>query len=284
MDFYSLEAQDAVRFSWNNLPSSKITATRAVLPLTCLYSPMKDLENLPLVEYDPLKCKCGSILNPFCQVDFRMKTWNCPLCNNRNGFPPHYSEYITETNLPAELMQQYSTIEYLSTAKEIVPNVMLFLIDTCVSAEELNAIRDSIQQSLNIIPTETYVGLITFGRFIFVHELGFTECPKSYAFNGMKEYLPNQIQEQLGIAVRHDPRGASGSGGAFKRFLLPLSDCEFTLNSILDDLQPDPWVVPGDERPLRATGSAYNVAISLLEACPFQVKFLNFCLFDLIIN
>lgn len=132
---------------------------------------------------------------------------------------------------------------------------MLFVIDTCINAEELAAIRDSIQQSLNIIPPETYVGLITYGKYIFVHELGFTECPKSYAFNGEKEYTSVQIQEQLGIAVRHDPRGAAASGGAFKRFLLPLNECEFSLNSILDDLQSDPWVYPGDERPLRATGN-----------------------------
>lgn len=50
--------------------------------------------------------------------------------------------------------------------------------------------KDSIQQSLNIIPPETYVGLITYGRFVFVHELGFQECPKSYALKGSKEYQP----------------------------------------------------------------------------------------------
>jgi protein transport protein SEC23 len=102
--------------------------------------------------------------------------------------------------------------------------------------------------------------------------LGFPDCPKSYAFKGAKEYTAQQIQDQLGIAVRNDPRGASASGGSFKRFLLPISECEFTLNSILDDLQCDPWVAPGDERYQRATGTALNVAISLLEACPFQVN------------
>jgi len=49
------------------------------------------------------------------------------------------------------------------------------------------------------------------------------------------------------------------------RFLQPLQDCEFGLNSILDDLQVDPWVVPQDERPHRATGAALNIAISLME-------------------
>jgi protein transport protein SEC23 len=38
------------------------------------------------------------------------------------------------------------------------------------------------------------------------------------------------------------------------------------LNSILDDLQPDPWPVKAGTRPLRCAGTALNVAISLLEA------------------
>lgn len=39
-----------------------------------------------------------------------------------------------------------------------------------------------------MIPSDSLVGLITFGKFVFVHELGFSDCPKSYAFNGQKEY------------------------------------------------------------------------------------------------
>jgi protein transport protein SEC23 len=51
-----------------------------------------------------------------------------------------------------------------------------------------------------------------------------------------------------------------------KRFLVPVSECEFALNSILDDLQPDPWPVKTGNRAARCVGTALNVAISLLEA------------------
>ena len=51
-----------------------------------------------------------------------------------------------------------------------------------------------------------------------------------------------------------------------KRFLLPVSECEFTLNSILDDLQPDPWPVKSGNRPQRCLGTALNVGVALLEA------------------
>ena len=49
---------------------------------------------------------------------------------------------------------------------------------------------------------------------------------------------------------------------------MPVSECEFQLNSILDDLEPEPWHVPSDERNSRCTGTALNLAISLLEAVP----------------
>ena len=46
-----------------------------------------------------------------------------------------------------------------------------------------------------------------------------------------------------------------------------VSECEFTLNSILDDLQRDRWPVTDTltKRPARCTGSALSVAIGLLE-------------------
>ena len=69
-----------------------------------------------------------------------------------------------------------------------MPNVFLFLIDTCISEDELNAIKDNIEKQLNWIPPESIVGLITFGRFIFVHELGFLDYSRSYVLNGSKEY------------------------------------------------------------------------------------------------
>jgi protein transport protein SEC23 len=53
MDFYSLEAQDGVRLSWNNIPSTKLAATRSVLPIGVHYNPYRDLDNLVTLEYAP---------------------------------------------------------------------------------------------------------------------------------------------------------------------------------------------------------------------------------------
>merc|ERR1719379_630810 len=53
--------------------------------------------------------------------------------------------------------------------------------------------------------------------------------------------------------------------GAAGRFLMPVSECEFTLNNLLDDLTRDAWPTGADRRPFRCTGAALSVAIGLLE-------------------
>ena len=55
-------------------------------------------------------------------------------------------------------------------------------------AEELSASKGAISQALQIVPEYTRVGLVTFGTHVHVHELGFEACPKSYVFQGTKEY------------------------------------------------------------------------------------------------
>lgn len=108
------------------------------------------------------------------------------------------------------------------------------------------------------------IGLITYGKMAFVHELGFQHCPKSYAFKGDKVLTPDAIKTQLGLNITSDPLN-KGDSSTMKRFLVPVSECEFALNSILDDLQPDPWPTKHGFRAQRCVGTALNIAISMLE-------------------
>ena len=59
-----------VRFSWNTWPSTRLEATRTVVPISSLYTPLKERVDLPPVMYEPVTCKapCRAILNPFWQV------------------------------------------------------------------------------------------------------------------------------------------------------------------------------------------------------------------------
>src|SRR5882762_11811473 len=99
------------------------------------------------------------------QIDIRGKLWICPFCLQRNAFPPHYKD-ISNTNLPAELLPKYTTIEYTLSRAAQVPPVFLFVVDTCLDEEDLKALRDALVVSLSLIPPYALVGLITFGTMV----------------------------------------------------------------------------------------------------------------------
>ena len=195
----------------------------------------------------------------------------------RNHFPPHYAENISESSLPAELIPQFTTVEYQLQTQPVGPPTFLFVVDTCIDEDELVHLRDALQQTLNLLPEDALVGLITFGTLVNVHEIGFADCPKSYVFRGEKDYTIQKVQEMLSIVPTRGgqpvamgaPAGMMAGHGkqpALGRFLMPVSECTFALEQILEDLQRDPWPCQPDERVQRCTGTALNVALSLLES------------------
>ncbi|KIK20611.1 hypothetical protein PISMIDRAFT_12888 [Pisolithus microcarpus 441] len=93
-----------------------------------------------------------------------------------------------------------------------------------------------------------------------VHELGYTECSKSYVFRGGKEYASKQIQDMLGLssparaACRPgQPMPQQALGAA--QFLLPMQQVEFQLTGILESLQCDPWPIANNKHPFDAPES-----------------------------
>uniref|UniRef100_A0A4W4EMH2 Protein transport protein SEC23 n=1 Tax=Electrophorus electricus TaxID=8005 RepID=A0A4W4EMH2_ELEEL len=225
------EDRDGVRCSWNLWPSSRLEATRLVVPVSCLFTPLKERPDLPPVHYEPVLCSranCKAVLNPLCQVDFRAKIWACNFCFQRNPRGPP------------------------------TPLIFLYVVDTCLEEEDLQALRESLQMSLSLLPPNALVGLITFGRMIQVHELSCEGIAKSYVFRGTKELTPKQIQEMLGLMKP----GVSGPHG---QFLQPVQKVDMNLTDLLGELQRDPWPVPQGKRPLRSTGIALSIAVGLLE-------------------
>lgn len=66
---------DGIRFNWNVWPQTRIEAAKIVLPLGCLFTPLRESQSrpLPTIQYEPVVCarqNCRSILNPYCQVYF----------------------------------------------------------------------------------------------------------------------------------------------------------------------------------------------------------------------
>ncbi|KAJ1561917.1 GTPase-activating protein S23 [Nowakowskiella sp. JEL0078] len=265
--FEDIEDRDGIRLSWNVWPNSRVEATRLIVPIGTLYTPLKEREGQISFDYEPVWCKapCRAVLNPYCQIDARSKIWVCPFCLQRNPFPPLYND-ISQQNLPAELLSTFTTIEYILKRPFSIPPIFLYVVDTCLEEDELKSLKESLMVSLSLLPSTSLVGLITFGTMAQLHELGYSNCPKSYVFRGSKEYSAKQIHDMLGFAIKSGQSMRPGQPAAdVSRFILPVSECEFTLTSILEQLQRDPWPVDNDKRSLRSTGVALSVAVGILE-------------------
>nr|XP_020024664.1 protein transport protein Sec23A-like [Castor canadensis] len=265
------EERDGVRFSWNVWPSSRLEATRMVVPVAALFTPLKERPDLPPIQYEPVLCSrttCRAVLNPLCQVDYRAKLWACNFCYQRNQFPPTYAG-ISELNQPAELLPQFSSIEYVVLRGPQMPLIFLYVVDTCMEDEDLQALKESMQMSLSLLPPTALVGLITFGRMVQVHELGCEGISKSYVFRGTKDLSAKQLQEMLGLSkvpVTQATRGPQvQQPHPSNRFLQPVQKIDMNLTDLLGELQRDPWPVPQGKRPLRSSGVALSIAVGLLE-------------------
>lgn len=144
--------------------------------------------------------------------------------------------------------------------------------------EELEFAKSALKRAIGMLPENAMVGFISYGTQVQVHELGFSEMSKVYVFRGSKELSKDQVLEQLGFGVAGGRRPGQKTGGGpspvagagpnmgINRFLLPASECEYALDSLLDELSTDQWPVPPGNRALRCTGVALSVASGLLGA------------------
>lgn len=215
--------------------------------------------------------------------------WICSFCFNRNKFPNNYAG-ISESCQPAEL--QFTTLDYtiIRSPNQFAP-VFLYIIDTCMDEEELAELKSAIKMSLTLLPSNSLVGLITFGRIVSLWELN-DKCLRSFVFNGAKDYTVKQLHEWLGVTLVSPaqsgipgqvPPGVSGMtpggmrGGMMpqaghvpknnaSKFFQPISLCLSVMSNIIDKVTKDPWPVSTGKRASRATGSCLSIAVNLLEA------------------
>ena len=130
------------------------------------------------------------------------------------------------------------------------PPCFVLVLDTTCGADELQDAKDSLGQVIALLPEECLVGLVTFGATVTVHELCGGAMPKSYVLRGTDDITQDQLKKLLGLELSphehaaYDKRRGSQvaeASGALRRFILPVSECEFTLQTILDELEPDPF-------------------------------------------
>jgi len=161
-----------------------------------------------------------------------------------------------------ELMADFTTLEYnLSTPNPSHP-IFLFVVDTFQKNEaENSALKDTLLQTLSLLPSEAYVGFITYGNLIYLHELRLSDFPPSYVFSGNKNYEVSDLSRMLSL-----PMNTPGQPESPNPFIMPTSEAETMLMAIVDSLSLDQTPYPKNERAPRCTGAALHLAVSLLEA------------------
>ncbi|KAH3677614.1 hypothetical protein WICMUC_001717 [Wickerhamomyces mucosus] len=264
-DFIAAEDVDGVRFSWNAIPQSKLDANRLGIPIGAIYTPLKQRDDIQYIDSNPVVCKqpCGGVLNPFSTVNPN-GTWVCPICSKYNPLPPsHQGRYLPE------LDPQNTTVEYILSQKNINPPIFLYVIDLCLSTEDFEALKEQILLSLNYLPPNALVGILTFGKNVEIYEINSIDVTKTYAFNGQKEYTADKISQVLGFVSR-DLKNPQLAGNVNSlRFLKNPNEAEYVLSLILENLSKDEWLFKSNQRSLRSTGAALHIAQQFLaEAYP----------------
>ncbi|KAH0793561.1 Sec23/Sec24 trunk domain containing protein [Histomonas meleagridis] len=259
MDFNQREDLNGIRFSWNVWPTNRIDAVTCSVPIGCLYTPLKQIPDRTPLQYEPVLCRnCRCVLNSYSHVDFNTKVWTCPICQGRNPLPQSYHQ-MTETNLPAELHPDYTTVEYelqRTTDSRSHPPIFLFVVDTCTTEKEFQPLKDLLLQVVALLPSDAYVGFITYGNYVYVHELNFSEFSRSYVFSGNKTYEPSALQQMLNLTRQVED--------STNPFIMTVDSAELMLNTVIEKMERDTSNTDHSIRSPRCTGTALHIATTLL--------------------
>ncbi|CBH13390.1 protein transport protein sec23, putative [Trypanosoma brucei gambiense DAL972] len=269
--------ENGLRWTWSTYPNhtrdgkqeapsaAALTLPEMVIPLACMYTPLFPIDASRMVIGDPTACgqqcqNCGAFWSHHCYRE-EGKFWVCFSCQRRNQLPPHYR--------PEHPALHNDTVEYIlpleqPTTAQATRGVgfsptFVFIIDTCIAVEELEALKCNIQRCLNWLPPQSLIGLVSFGARVSVWDLSGSSLSRCYSIRGDRAYTTAELGNMLQLNDGLPARG---------RFLVPLEECEFTLTTSIEGLQCHDGVTPVNKRPLRATGTAVSAAVRLLEALP----------------
>ncbi|GAV28213.1 hypothetical protein PMKS-001683 [Pichia membranifaciens] len=201
---------------------------------------------------------CKGIINSLCMADSR--GWSCSICGNRNQFPNEMNQ------LPIEMNPGLSDIEYIIPQQGIrKPTIFVYIVDLAIDEEELASLVENLLISIDLLPANSMISLITYSKHVNVHEIGYQGSNYSYTFNGTRDYSREEISKKLGILRKNvDGLKNATTSQIANRFFQQTAICEFSLTGLIESLQKDAFKVPQFHRKERATGCAINVAFHML--------------------
>lgn len=257
----TIEQIDGIRLTWNIWP---VLPTRTdLIPIACLYNVHQPCLSLPC---EPIPCQgCQSILCQQSIVDFGSKTWACVFCNARNMLPPHARD-ITPENLLPELMDGNSTVEYVLSKSTAYAPIFILLIDVCTYDQERHELmKRGLIHTVKSIPEDAMVCLVFFGTNITLVSFADEDVKSVYQFSGKNTYTG----EMLG----------KFNIGDIRNFLVKKEDKIEQVLEAIENLEADPFSVLHGYRPLRCTGSALSLAMSLIDGVHFNEASVKYMVF-----
>lgn len=260
--FESREEADGVRVTWNLMCRTKIQHDRNILPMTALYTPLNNKSTQPIPQsHQIVTCRqCQGFINPYVRRTDEM--WHCTYCGFSNRL-------ILDENGQFPVGLTSTTVEYHTGKFNNLPPIFIYVIDTCFESDDLEAyelLKQSLIVSLSLLPENSLVGLISYGKNVQIHNLS-QQNAVSHSFNGSKTYTLEQFRKSLGLldsslkkAQSHDAFGPIG-----RQFLQPVNMVEYQVTNIIENLTTNTFPrAMRKERPYRATGCAVNIASLLL--------------------
>ncbi|KAH9410606.1 Sec23/Sec24 domain-containing protein [Ordospora pajunii] len=251
----NIEKSDGIRLTWNGWPVRGDMMGK--VPLVCMYNIHQEAG---VLECEPIYCmSCGSVLNPYCSIDFARQSWNCVICKGNTTFPSH-ARGISPENLLPELLGHNSTVEYVLSRESVFPGVFLFIVDTCTFDDERHALLiDALRTVMEGIPGDCFVGFIKYGTNVELLELSGERPRRVHLFSGKKEYTA-EVVKLLNMPGKPESMHEG-------KFIRRKSECSEFLYEVIDGLERDPFPVLNAYKPVRCTGSAVSLGVSLMEGC-----------------
>lgn len=274
MDFEQREDHDGVRLSWNCAPKSRIQHQRNVIPLASMYTPLNSrTEVLQGESLEATTCRqCAAFVNPYVTItEQQPDVYYCQFCGFANRIAAPVSDVVG-------LRPEATTVEYRTGRTSSLPPIFMYVVDTCFQGEDVEdafgSLRELLQTSLSLLPENSLVGLISFGKHVLLHEFSSHGVPRIHCFNGDKRHSVEEIQKALGIlaaGLRSNSKTADAAalrlGSVGVRFLQPVSVVEYEFSTALENLVTNLFPFKASlERPARAVGAAVNVASTLLKS------------------
>lgn len=243
----AIEDIDGIRLTWNIWPTT--LSKNEVVPIACLYNIHQACLSLP---YEPVPCQgCQSILCQQSIVDYGSKSWSCTFCNRRNALPQHMRDFSAQ-NIPSELRDENSTVEYVLSKTTPFSPVFFIIIDICTYDQERHELmKAGVRRTLELLPDESLVGIMLFGSNIELISFADEEMKSIYQFSGRVAYTKD-VFNQFNL-------------NDIRNFLVKKNEKLDELFYIIEHLEQDPFPILHGYNPIRCTGSALSLAISILE-------------------